>query len=82
MASLLFSYEDAVSHLKAASPDGTFQPMKELKLEKSRLTRQRDQQKAGLRPLAEKRKQMNIVTRNVTTILGTDIMPVGRAHQL
>jgi len=56
--------------------------MKELKAEKSRLTRLRDQQKAGLRPLAEKRKQMNIVTRNVTTILGTDIMPVGRAHQL
>ena len=75
-------YEDAVSHLKAASPDGTFPPMKELKAEKSRLTRQRDQQKAGLRPLAEKRKQMSIATRNVTAILGTDIVPVGRAHQL
>ena len=75
-------YEDAVSHLKAASLDGTFPPMKELKVEKSRLARQRDQLKAGLRPLAEKRKQMSIITRNVTVILGTDIMPVGREHQL
>ncbi|MBR3279440.1 MAG: relaxase/mobilization nuclease, partial [Lachnospiraceae bacterium] len=75
-------YEDAVSHLKAFSPDGTFLPMKELKVEKSRLARQRDQLKAGLRPLAEKRKQMSIITRNVTVILGTDIMPVGREHQL
>lgn len=75
-------YEDAVSHLKAVSPDGTFPPMKELKVEKSRLARQRDQLKAGLRPLAEKRKQMSIITRNVTVILGTDIMPVGREHQL
>jgi hypothetical protein len=56
--------------------------MKELKAEKSRLTCQRDQQKAGLRPLAEKRKQMSIVTRNVTAILGTDTMLVGREHQL
>ena len=75
-------YEDAVSHLKAASPDGTFPPMKELKAEKSRLTRQHDQQKAALRPLAERRKQMSIVTRNVTAILGTDTMLVGREHQL
>ena len=65
-------YEDAVSHLKAASPDGTFPPMKELKAEKSRLTRQRDQHRAALRPLTEQRKQMHIIAQNVQSILGHD----------
>ena len=67
-------YEDAVSHLKAVSPDGTFPPMKELKAEKSRLTRQRDQQKATLRSLTEQRKQMQIIAENVkATITVTGI---------
>ena len=65
-------YEDAVSHLKAVSPDGKFPPMKELKAEKSRLTRQRDQQRAALRPLAERRKQMHIISQNVQSILSRD----------
>ena len=63
-------YEDAVSHLKAASPDGTFPPMKEMKAEKSRLTHQRDQQKATLRSLTEQRKQMRVISKNVAAILG------------
>lgn len=66
-------YEDAVSYLKAASPDGTFPPMKELKVEKSRLTRQRDQQKSELRPLTEQHKQMNIIIQNVQSILRNDV---------
>ena len=61
-------YEEAVSHLKAALPDGTFPPMKELKAEKSRLSHQRDQQKSELRPLTEQRKQMQIIIRNVESI--------------
>ena len=65
-------HEDAVSHLKAVSPDGTFSPMKELKAEKSRLTRLRDQQRAALRPLAERRKQMHIIAQNVQSILSRD----------
>ena len=63
-------YDDAVSHLKAASPDGTFPPMKEMKAEKSRLTHQRDQQKATLRSLTEQRKQMRVISKNVAAILG------------
>ena len=67
-------YEDAVSRLKAVSPDGTFPSMKELKAEKSRLTRQRDQQKAMLRPLIEQRKQMRVNTENVKAILGENAL--------
>jgi len=44
--------------------------MKELKAEKSRLIRQRDQQKAALRPLMEKRKRMHVITENVMAIFG------------
>ena len=75
-------YEDAVSHLKAVSPDGTFSPMKELKAEKSRLTRQRDQQRAALRPLTEQRKQMQIITRNVESILSQKTVLVDKEQQL
>ena len=75
-------YEDAVSHLKAASPDGTFPPMKELKAEKSRLTRQRDQQKAGLRPLIDHRKKMQIIRKNVESILGKNALLVEQEHHL
>jgi len=46
--------------------------MKELKAEKSRLTRLRDQQRAALRPLAERRKQMHIISQNVQSILSRD----------
>lgn len=67
-------YEDAVNHLKAASPNGTFPSMKELKAEKSRLSRQRDQQRAVLRPLTEQRKQMRVVAGNVKAILGDNVL--------
>ena len=73
-------YEDAVNHLKASSSDGRFPPMKELKAEKSRLSRQRDQQRAVLRPLTEQRRQMQIITRNVESILSRKV--VGLDQQL
>lgn len=75
-------YEDAVSHLKAVSPDGTFPPMKEMRAEKLRLSRQRDQQRAALRPLAEQKKKMQIVRKNVESILGESILPVEQEHHL
>jgi hypothetical protein len=74
-------YENAVSHLKAASPDGTFPPMKELKAEKSRLIRQRDQQRAALRPLTEQRKQMRVITGNVKAILGESVLSLDERQQ-
>ena len=75
-------YEDAVSHLKSACPDGIFQSMTDLRAEKNRLTRQRDQQKAALRPLMEKRKQMKIITRNVECILGKNTVLINKGHSL
>ena len=66
-------YEDAVSHLKAAYPDGTFPSMKELKAEKTRLTHQRNQQKAALRPLSEQRRQMRVIIKNVEAVLRENI---------
>jgi hypothetical protein len=74
-------YENAVSHLKAASPDGTFPPMKELKAEKSRLIRQRDQKRAALRPLTEQRKQMRVITGNVKAILGESVLSLDERQQ-
>ena len=74
-------YEDAVSRLKGASPDGTFPPMKELKAEKSRLTRQRDQQRAALRTLAKHRKQMHVITGNVKTILSESTLSLDERQQ-
>ena len=74
-------YEDAVSHLKAFSPDGKFPLMKELKAEKSRLSRQRDQQRAALRPLTEQRKQMRIITKNVDTILRENVPTKTRGYE-
>lgn len=67
-------YEDAVRHLKAAFPDGKFPAMKELKAEKTRLSHQRDRQKVALRPLAEQRKQMRVITGNVKAILEENIL--------
>ena len=75
-------YENAVSHLKAASPDGTFPSMKELKAEKSRLSRQRDQQRAALRLLAEQRKQMRVIAGNVKFILGENALSMNERQQL
>ena len=66
-------YEDAISNLKAAYPDGALPSMKELKAEKARLSRQRDQQRASLRPLTEQRKQMRVITGNVKAILGENV---------
>ena len=43
-------------------------------IERVRLTRQRDQQKAALRPLAEQRKQMRVIAGNVEAILETKTM--------
>ena len=74
-------YEDAVSHLKNLSPDGKFPPMKELKAEKSRMSRQRDQQKASLRPLTEQRKQMRVITENVKAILGQSALSLDQKQQ-
>ena len=67
-------YEDAVRHLKAAFPDGKFPAMKELKAEKTRISHQRDRQKTALRPLAEQRKQMRVITGNVKAILGENAL--------
>ena len=67
-------YEDAVSRLKAVSPDGTFPPMKELKAEKSRLTRLRNQQKATLGALAKSRADLRIIAGNVEAILGKGLI--------
>ena len=75
-------YENAVSHLKAASPDGTFPSMNELKAEKSRLSRQRDQQRAALRLLAEQRKQMRVIAGNVKFILGENALSMNERQQL
>lgn len=73
-------YENAVSHLKAAYPDGVFPSMKELKAEKTRLTQQRNQQKATLRPLSEQRRQMRIITGNVRSILGKNVLIRDRGY--
>ena len=76
-------YEDALNCLKVASPDGTFPPMKELKVEKSRLSHQRDQQRAALRTLARHRKQMRVITGNVKAILGESALSLdGRQQQI
>ena len=73
-------YEDAVSHLKAVYPDGVFPSMKELKAEKTRLTYQRSQQKAALRPLSEQRGQMRVITGNVKAILGKNVLIRDRGY--
>ena len=76
-------YEDAVRHLKTAFPDGKFPAMKELKAEKTRISHQRDRQKAALRPLAEQRKQMHVITENVKEILGENALDQSKGrHQL
>ena len=75
-------YEDAVSRLKAVSTDGTFQPMKELKAEKSRLIRQREQQRTALRPLTEQRKQMQIIAENVKAILGKGVLSISKEQHI
>ena len=66
-------YENAVSRLKVAFPDGRFPSMKTLKADKSRLSRLCNQQKVALRSLSEQRKQMRIITKNVETILGKGV---------
>ena len=55
--------------------------MKELKAEKSRLSRQRDQQRAALRPLTEQRKQMRVITGNVKAILGESALSLDQKQQ-
>ena len=60
--------------MKAAFPDGKFPAMKELKAEKTRLSHQRERQKVELRPLAEQRKQMRVITGNVKAILEENIL--------
>ena len=76
------AYEDAVSHLKTISPNGIFQPMKELKAEKSRLSRQRAQQRAVLRPLTEQLRTMRVIARNVNFILGIEYKLANREERL
>ena len=71
-------YENAVSHLKAAFPDGDFPSMKELKAEKARLTHLRNQKKTALRPLSDQRVQMRIITKNVEAILGMEVSTISR----
>ena len=56
--------------------------MKELKAEKSRLSRQRDQQRAALRLLAEQRKQMRVIAGNVKFILGENALSMNERQQL
>ena len=73
-------YEDAVSHLKAAYPDGVFPSMKELKAEKTRLSQQRNHQKAALRPLSEQRRQMLVISGNVKAILGKNALIRDRGY--
>ena len=75
-------YEDAVNHLKAVSPDCKFPPMKELKAEKSRLIRQREQQRTALRPLTEQRKQMQIIAENVKAILGKGVLSISKEQHV
>ena len=47
--------------------------MKELKAEKTRLTHQRNQQKAALRPLSEQLRQMRVIIKNVEAVLRENI---------
>ena len=65
-------YENAVSRLKVAFPDGRFPSMKTLKADKSRLSRLCNQQKVALRSLSEQRKQIKIHF-NLAEVLKYDV---------
>ena len=75
-------YENAVSHLKATFLNGAFPTMKELKVEKSRLSRQRVKQRIALRRLTEQLRQMRIITTNVNKILSKETLFVSKEHQI
>ena len=67
-------YEDAVKHLKELYSDGKLPSMKALKEQKSELQELRNQQQDAISPFADQRKTMQIVTHNVSAILGRNIL--------
>ena len=67
-------YEDAVKHLKEVFPEGKYSSIKALKEKKTELLALREKQEKELAPYSEQRKTMQIVTHNVSAILGRNII--------
>ena len=67
-------YEEAAKHLKEIFPDGKYPSIKSLKEQKAMLQEKRSKQQEALAPYAEQRRTMRIVMRNVSAILGRNII--------
>lgn len=67
-------YTDAVERLKEIYPDGKYPTIKELKENKQALLKLREKQEKELAPYSEQRRTMQIVTRNVSAILGRNVI--------
>ena len=65
------AYEESEKELKLLFPDGNYPSLKELKAGKAELTAQRDGSKAELKSLSAEKRNMDIVWKNVQTILST-----------
>ena len=67
-------YIEFAKHLKEIFPDGKYPSIKSLKEQKAMLQGQRSKQQEALTPYAEQRRTMQIVTHNVSAILGRNII--------
>ena len=65
------AYEESVKVLGRYLTDGNCPSLKELREEKAELTKKRDALKAELKPLTADKRNMEIVWKNVQSILGT-----------
>ena len=73
-ATEITEYEDAVKRLKNMYPDGKHPSIKDLKEKKAQLVKQREKQEEDLAPYSDQRRTMQIVTHNVSAILGRNII--------
>ncbi len=65
------AYEESARELKRLFPDGNYPSPKALKSAKAALMEQRDKLRTELKPLASQKRNLDIVWKNVRSILGT-----------
>ena len=65
------AYEESLRELTKLFPDDCYPSLKELREEKAKLMEWRDELKAELKPLTVDKRNMEIVWKNVQSILGT-----------
>ena len=73
-ATEITEYEDAVKRLKDMYPEGKHPSIKDLKEKKAQLVKLREKQEVDLAPYSEQHRTMQIVTHNVSAILGRNII--------